>query len=188
MNPRILGVIGGLALIVALISPFMMGSSKKVEELYYAAQALYEQADYEGAIAKYNEALEESKKRGVKTEVIDKDFTTLANFQIAVSYSKFAESSGDVNHYDTALEYVEKVAPTATIPKHQEGLTYLWGHILYKTEQFEVAEAKFHQLIDNFPNSLRVENAWYAIGQLNYKLKNYESFSYSFQQYSCGLP
>ena len=188
MNPRILGVIGGLALIVALISPFMMGSSKKVEELYYAAQALYEQADYEGAIAKYNEALEESKKRGVKTEVIDKDFTTLANFQIAVSYSKLAESSGDVNHYDTALEYVEKVAPNATIPKHQEGLTYLWGHILYKTEQFEVAEAKFHQLIDNFPNSLRVENAWYAIGQLNYKLKNYEPSRTAFSNILSGFP
>ena len=187
MNPRILGVIGGLALIIALISPFMMGSSKKVEELYYAAQALYDQADYEGAIAKYNEALEESKKRGVKTEVIDKDFNTLANFQIAVSYSKLAEQ-GDVNHYETALEYVEKVAPNATIPKHQEGLTYLWGHILYKTEKYEVAEAKFHQLIDNFPNSLRVENAWYAIGQLNYKLGNYEPSRTAFSNILSGFP
>ena len=34
MNPRILGIIGGLALVVALLSPFMMGSSKKVEQLF----------------------------------------------------------------------------------------------------------------------------------------------------------
>ena len=188
MNPRILGIIGGLALVVALLSPFMMGSSKKVEQLYNSAEDLYGQADYEGAIAKYTEALEESTKRGVKTEVIDKDFTTLANFKIAVSYSRMAEQSGDVNHYDTALSYIEKVAPTATIPKHQEGLTYLWGHILYRTEQFELAEPKFMQLIENFPNSLSVENAWYAIGQLNYKLQNYEDSRQAFKSVLDGFP
>lgn len=188
MNPKILGIIGGLALVVALLSPFMMGSSKKVEQLFQSAEDLYGQADYEGAIAKYNEALEESTKRGVKTEVIDKDFTTLANYKIAVSYSRLAEQSGDVNHYDTAIEYIEKVAPTATIPKHQEGLTYLWGHILYRTEQFELAEPKFTQLIENFPNSLFVENAWYAIGQLNYKLLNYEDSRHAFKEVLDGFP
>ena len=188
MNPRILGIIGGLALLVALLSPFMMGSSKKVEQLFNSAEDLYGQADYEGAIAKYNEALEESTKRGVKTEVIDKDFPTLANFKIAVSYSQLAEQSGDVNHYDTAISYIEKVAPTATIPKHQEGLTYLWGQILYRTEQFELAEPKFMQLIENFPNSLFVENAWYAIGQLNYKLQNYEDSRNAFKSVLDGFP
>ena len=188
MNPRILGIIGGLALLVALLSPFMMGSSKKVEQLFQSAEDLYGQADYEGAIDKYAEALEESTKRGVKTEVIDKDFPTLANYKIAVSYSRLAEQSGDVNHYDTAIEYIEKVAPTATIPKHQEGLTYLWGHILYRTEQFELAEPKFTQLIENFPNSLFVENAWYAIGQLNYKLQNYEDSRQAFKAVLDGFP
>ena len=188
MNPRILGIIGGLALIVALLSPFMMGSSKKVEQLFQSAEDLYGQADYEGAIEKYAEALEESTKRGVKTEVIDKDFATLANYKIAVSYSRLSEQSGDVNHYDTAIEYIEKVAPTATIPKHQEGLTYLWGHILYRTEQFELAEPKFTQLIENFPNSLFVENAWYAIGQLNYKLQNYEDSRQAFKAVLDGFP
>ncbi len=188
MNPRILGIIGGLALIVALISPFMMGSSKKVEELYKSAEVLYGQADYEGAIDKYTEALEESKKRGVKTEVIDKDFATLANFKIAVTYSRLAEQSGDVNHYDTAIQFIETVAPNATIPKHIEGLTYLWGHILYRTEQYELAEAKFMQLIENFPNSLQVENAWYAIGQLNYKLGNFEPSRTAFSNILANFP
>ncbi len=156
MNPRILGIIGGLALLVALLSPFMMGSSKKVEELYNSAEEMYAQEDYEGAIAKYTEALEESTKRGVKTAVIDKDFTTLANFKIAVAYSRFAEKTGDANHFDTAIEYIEKVVSNATIAKHQEGLTYLWGHVLYRKEQFGLAEAKFKQLIENFPTSLQV--------------------------------
>ncbi len=188
MNPRLLGIIGGVALVVALLSPFMMGSSKKVEQLFQDAEDLYGQADYEGAIAKYGEALEESTKRGVKTEVIDKDFPTLANYKIAVSYSRLAEQSEDFNYYDTSIEYIEKVAPTATIPKHQEGLTYLWGHILYRTEQFELAEPKFMQLIQNFPNSLFVENAWYAIGQLNYKLQNYEESRQAFKQVLDGFP
>ena len=188
MNPRILGIIGGLALVVALLSPFMMGSSKKVEQLYNSAEDLYGQADYEGAIAKYHEALEESTKRGVKTEVIDKDFPTLANYKIGVCYARLAEQSGDVNHYDTAIGFIEKVAPTATIPKHQEGLTYLWGHILYRTEQFELAEPKFMQLIENFPNSLFVENAWYTIGQLNYKLQNYEDSRQAFKSVLDGFP
>jgi tetratricopeptide (TPR) repeat protein len=166
----------------------MMGSSKKVEHLYQAAEDLRGQADYEGAIAKYAEALEESTKRGVKTEVIDKDFATLANYKIAVSYSRLAEQTGDVNYYDTAIEYIEKVAPIATIPKHQEGLTYLWGHILYRTEQFELAEPKFTQLIENFPNSLFVENAWYAIGQLNFKLQNYEDSRQAFKAVLDGFP
>ena len=188
MNPRILGIIGGLALLIALLSPFMMGSSKKVERFYQDAEDLRGQADYEGAIAKYAEALEESTKRGVKTEVIDKDFQTLANYKIAVSYSRLAEQSGDVNYYDTAIEFIEKVAPTATTAKHQEGLTYLWGHILYRTEQFELAEPKFTQLIENFPNSLFVENAWYAIGQLNFKLQNYEDSRQAFKAVLDGFP
>ena len=188
MNPRILGIIGGLALVIALLSPFMMGSSKKVEGLYKAAEDLYRQADYENAIAKYTEALEESKKRGVKTEVIDKDFTTLANFQIAVCYSRLADESGDFNHFDTALQFIEKVALNATVPKHQEGLTFLWGHVLYRQDKFELAEAKFKQLIENFPNSLQVESAWYAIGNLNYKLKNYEDSRTAFSNILVGFP
>ena len=112
MNPRILGIIGGLALVVALLSPFMMGSSKKVEQLFQSAEDLYGQADFGGAIDKYTEALEESTKRGVKTEVIDKDFPTLANYKIAVSYSRLAEQSGDVNHYDRAVSYTHLTLPT----------------------------------------------------------------------------
>ncbi len=174
---------GGIVSTINLDSPL-----SPVEQLFQFAEALYRQANYEGAIGKYTEALEESTKRGVKTEVIDKDFPTLANYKIAVSYSRLAEQSGDVNHYDTAIEYIEKVAPTATIPKHQEGLTYLWGHILYRTEQFELAEPKFTQLIENFPNSLFVENAWYAIGQLNYKLQNYEDSRQAFKAVLDGFP
>ncbi len=186
MNPKLLGALAGIALAVVLFWP--AGSSKKVERLYNEAEQLYSQNDYEGSIAKHNLALEESVKWGVKTEVIDKDFYTLANYKIAVNYSKWAEQSGDITYYDNAIEQIEKVAPNATVPKHQEGLTYLWGHVLYKQEKYELAEPKFHTLIENFPNSLFVENAWYAIGQLNYKLQKYDAARRAYKEVLDGFP
>ncbi|MCZ6675879.1 MAG: tetratricopeptide repeat protein [Candidatus Poribacteria bacterium] len=186
MNPKILGVLSGLALVAVLFWP--AGSSKKVERLYTEAEQLYSQNDYEGAIKKYGEALEESTKWGVKTEVIDKDFQTLADYKIAVSYSKWAEQSGDISYYDEAVGKIEMAAPNAVVPKHQEGLTYLWGHVLYKQEQYEFAEPKFQTLIENFPNSLFVENAWYAIGQLNYKLQRYDKSRQAYKKVLDGFP
>lgn len=186
MDPKLLGALGGIALVAILLWP--SGSSKKVERLFNEGEQLYGQSEFEEAISKYTEALEESTEWGVKTEVIDKDFPTLAKYKIAVCYSKLAEQTEDVSYYDSALENIEEVAPTATVPKHLEGLTYLWGHVLYKQEKYELAEPKFHALINNYPNSLFVENAWYAIGQLNYKLENYEDSRGAFKHVVDDFP
>ena len=180
MNEKLLGVLAGVALFVFLFWP--AGSSKKVIRLYNEAERLYSQNDYEGAIRKYYQALEESAKWGVKTQVIDKDFNTLANYKIAINYSRWAEQSGRIAYYDNAIEQIEKVAPHAAVPKHQEGLTYLWGHVLYKQEKFELAESKFRTLIELFPNSVFVENAWYAIGMLNYRLEKYEAARQAYKE------
>ena len=189
INPRSLGIIGSIVLFVGFLASFAMGNSEEaVQELYRSAENLYGQADYEMAIAKYTEALEASMKEGVNTQMIDKDFATLANYKIAVSYSRLAQKSGDWNHYNTAIKYIEKVDSTAFVPKHREALTYLWGHTLYKTKQFKQAELKFKQLIANFPESLFVENAWYAIGQVNYKLGDYEDSRQAFKAVLNGFP
>ena len=110
MNARIWGIIGGVALVLALLSPLVLGNSKKIEQLFEAAEELYERSDYEGAIVKYKEALKESKKFGAKTEMIDKDFTTLANLKIAQCYYELAEKTSDVRHYQSALTHIRKVA------------------------------------------------------------------------------
>ena len=68
MNTRMWGIIGGVVLVLALLSPLVLGSSKKVEQLFEAAETLYERSDYKGAIPKYKEALKESKKFGAKTQ------------------------------------------------------------------------------------------------------------------------
>ena len=174
MNSRMWGIIGGFALVLALLSPFVLGSTKKVERLFEAAETLYGQNDYERAIAKYSEALKESYKLRAKTETIDKDFTTLVNFKIAVSYAKLAEHEDNPIHYEKALEHVEKAAQTVKLAEYEENLTYLWGHILYKTEQLEPALEKFTQLIENFPHSRFMEKAQEAMAQINEQLQDPE--------------
>lgn len=167
MNPRMWGIIGGVVLVLALLSPLMLGSSKKVERLYEAAEALYEGEDYEGAIVKYNEALKESSKLGAKTAGIDKDFPTLVNFKIARCYYHLVENRGDASHYEKALEHVESATLVVNTTKHDEELIYLWGQILYKTGQLEQAVEKLTQLTDNFPNSPLSGKAQEIIADIN---------------------
>ena len=93
MNEKIWGIVGGIALLLALLSPFVLGNSKKVERLFEEAEVLYERRNYEGAIEKYSEAVKEADKLGAKTERIALDFTTLANLKIAKCYYHLAEKN-----------------------------------------------------------------------------------------------
>ncbi len=167
MNSRIWGIIGGVALVLALLSPLVLGSSKKVERLFEDAEKLYQRANYKDAIGKYRDALSASKKFGVNTERIDGDFTTLVNYKIARCYYELAQQSGNINHYATALSHVKAVFPNADVVKHREELTYLWAQILRATEQVESAKAKFASLIENFPNSRYIGNARQALEDMN---------------------
>ncbi|MDE0683746.1 MAG: tetratricopeptide repeat protein [Candidatus Poribacteria bacterium] len=159
MDKRIWGIIGGLALVLALLSPYVLGSTKKVARLFEAAEMLYAQKDYEGAIATYNEALHESHKFRVNTETIDKDFTTLVNFKIAMSYAKLAEYTDNPIYYEKALEYIEKALQTVILAAYEGNLIYLRGHIFYKTEQLSLAEEVLTQLLANFPGNSFMEEA-----------------------------
>ena len=171
MNSRVWGIIGGFALLLVLLSPYILGSSKKVERLFKAGETLYQSGDYGSAIAKYEEALKESYKLRAKTATIDKDFTTLVNFKIAMSYVKLAEHTNNKSYYTKALVYVETSAQTVRLTEYEEDITYLWGHILYKTGRSEQAVEKLTQLIHNFPNSRFVEEAQEIIAQINEQLQ-----------------
>ncbi|MDE0400683.1 MAG: tetratricopeptide repeat protein [Candidatus Poribacteria bacterium] len=182
MNERIWGIIGGVALLLALLSPLVLGNSKKVERLFEDAETLYEHSNYEGAIEKYKKALKESNKPGAKTEHIDKDFTTLANLRIALCYYHLAEKTQDVNYYHDALAYITKVWQNAYVAKHQEELIHLWAETLYKIEDFEKAKTKFAWLIEKFPNNRWMAKALYTIGNINYQQQNYEEAKSTFQK------
>ena len=182
MNERMWGIIGGVALLLALLSPLVLGNSKKVERLFEDAETLYERSNYEGAIEKYKKALKESNKPGAKTEHIDKDFTTLANLRIALCYYHLGEKTQDVNYYHDALAYITKIWQNAYVAKHQEELIYLWAETLYKIEDFEQAKTKFTELREQFPNSRWVAKALYTIGNINYQQQNYEEAKSTFQK------
>ena len=182
MDERIWGIIGGVALLLALLSPLVLGNSKKVERLFEDAEGLYERSNYEGAIEKYKEALNESNKLGAKTEHIDQDFTTLVNLKIAQCYYHLAEKTHDINYYKEALVRIERVSSKARAAGHQEELTHLWADILYKTRKFDSAESKFNQLIKNFPKSQWIPKALYIIGEINYQQENREKALSTFQR------
>lgn len=188
MNDRIWGIIGGVALVLALLSPLVLGSAQKVERFFESAEALYERSDYEGAIIKYKAALKESKKLGAKTERIDPDFTTLANLKIAQCYYELAEDSSDDRDYQSALTHVREVVLDAKVPKHEEELTYLWADILYKTGDLNQAKSKFLQLIDKFPNGRWVAKALYTIGEINYQYQDYDAAQETFQKLIAEFP
>ena len=188
MNAKIWGIIGGVALVLALLSPLVLGSAQKVERLFEAAEALSERSDYAGAIAKYKEALKESKKLGAKTERIDKDFTTLANLKIAQCYYELAENSSDDRHYQSALTHIKKVESKAQVPKHQEELTYLCAEILYKTGDLNQADSKFSRLVEKFPKSQWVSKAFYTIAEINYQQQNYDTARETFQKLIAEFP
>ncbi len=188
MNARIWGIIGGVALVLAFLSPLVLGSAQKVERLFEAAEVLYERSDYEGAIVKYKKALKESKKFGAKTERIDKDFTTVANLKIARCYYELAEDSSDIRHYQSALTHVRKVVSDAKVPKHEEELTYLWAEILHKIGNIDQAKSKFSGLVEKFPKSQWVSKALYIIAEINYQQQNYDIAGKTFQKLITEFP
>ena len=188
MNARIWGIIGGVALVLALLSPLVLGSAQKVERLFEAAEVLYERSNYEGAIVKYKEALKESKKIGAKTERIDKGFKVLVNLKIARCYYELGEDSSDVRHYQNALRHIEEVVLETQVVKHKEELSYLWAETLYKTGKLDQAKLKFSQLIEKFPNSRWVEKALYVIGDINYQQGNCGEALNTFQKLIAEFP
>ena len=182
MNERIWGIIGGVALLLALLSPLVLGNSKKVERLFEEAEVLYERSNYESAIEKYEASLKEANKPGSNTEHINEDFITFVNLKIAQCYYHLAEKTQSVNYYQDALGHIENVSSSAYVAGHREELTHLWADILYKTREFDLAESKFKQLISDFPNSQWRSKALYIIGEINYQQENKETALSTFQR------
>ena len=188
MNAKIWGIIGGVTLALALLSPLVLGSSKKVENLFKIAEESYGHSDYKSAITKYKEALAESKKLGVRTQQIDKDFTTLAYLKIAQCYYELGEKTSDVRHYQNALIHIKEVVLDTEVIKHKEELTYLWAENLYKTRNFDQSESKFSWFIEKHPNSRWVPKALYTIGEISYQQENCEKALSTFQKLITEFP
>jgi len=172
MSDKLLVGIGVVGLLGVLFWP--SGSSQRVRTAFEEAEQYLAGQRYQEAIEQYEVALEESVKPFVKTEIIDPDFPTLAHYKIAFANAQIADQTGDITKYDVSVALIEDIYRTAHVPKHRELITFLWGYVLFKQDKYEEADPKFQELIDNFPNSLYLENAWYSIGQLNFKTLEYD--------------
>jgi len=182
MDTRSWGIIGGVVLVIALLSPLFMGSSKKVQQLHNEGNALFTQRMFLEAIDKYKKAIKESKKPGARPEVIDTDFPALANYKIARCYDKMGETTNEEKYYTKAIELIKKTFYGTDVHTHKENLTYLWAQILYKTERIEEAKAKFSSFVKFYPNSPSVEEALIRIGTINTNLKNHGEALIAFQR------
>ena len=171
MESKTWGIIGGVVFAIGLLY-FLLGSSVPVETHYQDAETLFKRRDYQGAIQKYNKAIKASKKLGTRTDHIDKDFPALANYKIVLCYDKLGETTGDIRYYTKAQTHIRKTLGETDAYKHRENLYYLWAQILYKTKSVQEAEAKFSYFIQNFPNSVFVEEALFHIGTINLNTPN----------------
>jgi len=169
---KIVAILAGLFLVGTLLMPG--GSSVNVKRLYEEAEMAFQEKKYQEAIGKYELAIEEGKKWGADTAVIDEDFDSLANFKIAVAYSELGKQLDDPTMYEKSLEYIPGIYEKTTVSKQREGLIFLWGENLYRLDRYEEAEPKFRELLNDYPDSRFAENAYYNLGNLYHELKQYE--------------
>lgn len=157
--------------------------SKAVEQLFLAGEKSYQQMDYEEAIKKYKVALKTSDSLRATcgslsfgVPYIDQDFPVLANYNIARSYSEFAEQSEDSKVlYSMAIVYASRAATYLNSGQKYKAESYhFWGDLLHKTREPEQAIQRFSEVVKYFPESPLVEEASYRIGVFYHGQKNYE--------------
>ncbi|MCG9126843.1 tetratricopeptide repeat protein [Candidatus Poribacteria bacterium] len=175
MDTKTLGIIGGVALIIALLSPLVLGSSKTVEIYYDKAEILFENRKFEEAIKVYQKAIKASKRPGARPKFIDNDFTGLANYKIGLCYEKLGEIS-DYNrqkYYPIALNHIRKSISNTKEIQHKTNLTFLWAEILYKNKMPLEAGEKYRHFTQLYSKSPLVEEALYKVGLINSNPRNY---------------
>ena len=184
MDTKTLGIIGGVALIIALLSPLFLSRPKDVETHYEEANKLFETYKYEEAIKKYNKAIKVAKKPGARSYTIDKDFHALANYKIALCYEKLGEKNeiNRIKYYTLALNHIQRTIAATNVYKHKMNLTFLQARILQKNKMPMEAGAKYTYFVQAYPNSPLVEEALYQIGIINSNPLNYDKVYVSLNQ------
>ena len=148
MDAKIWGVIGGLALVVALLSPFVLGSSKKVERIFEDAEMAYEEGRYEDALERYNKALKESKKLGVKTDTIVPEFHAYIHYKIA----QCEQQLGNAN---VALERYREVIVNFQESRYVTDSYVDSGDIYFDLEDYEATIAAYEHALETTEDTAR---------------------------------
>ena len=141
MDKRIWGILGGIALVLALLSPLVLGGTKKVKRVFEDAEELFEQAQYEDAILKYNKALKEAEKVGAKVETIDPDFMAHVNYKIARCLKL-------LNRADEALQHYRLIAVEFPNTQYATDSYVDSGDIYFDRKDYEAAGEAYKQALD----------------------------------------
>lgn len=141
MDTRIWGIIGGLALVLALLSPFVLGNTKKVERLFEDAEGCYERSEYADALEKYNKSLKESKKHGVKTETIAPGFAARINYRIGRCLKQ-------LNRDNEALECYRLVITEFPESQYTTHSYVDSGDIYYDRGDYEAASKEYKRALE----------------------------------------
>ena len=141
MDKKIWGIIGGIALVFALLSPLVLSSTKKVERIFEDAEELYKHGQYEDAIEKYNSALKEAKKVGVRIETIDADFRARVNYKIARCLRL-------LDRIDEALQHYRFIAVQFPYSQYATDSYIDSGDIYFDRKDYEAAGEAYKQALD----------------------------------------
>ncbi len=150
MDKKIWGVIGGIALVLALLSPFVLGSTKKVKQVFEEAETSYKEQRYEDALERYNKALEESKKFGVKTDTI------VPEFQAYIHY-KIAQCEKQLGNSNVALERYREVIVNFPESRYVTDSYVDSGDIYFDREDYEAASEEYKRALEMTEEARRRE-------------------------------
>ncbi len=146
MDKKIWGIIGGIALVLALLSPLVLSSTKKVERMFEAAEELYDHGQYEEAITKYNKVLKEAEKVGVKIETINVDFMAHVNYKIAGCLRL-------LDRIDEALQHYRFIASQFPDSQYATDSYINSGDIYFGRKDYEAASEAYKQALDTIVNA-----------------------------------
>lgn len=141
MDTKTLGIIGGLVLALALLSPFVLGNTRKVKQALKDAEALYEQRQYKDASEKYNNALKRSKKFGVKTDSIVPDFRAHIHY-------KMAQCAKELGRADVALHHYRFIAVQFSDSQYATDSYVGSGDIYFDRKEYKAASQEYKRALE----------------------------------------
>ena len=129
---------GGFALVLALLSLLMTGCASETDKSFEEAEKLYAQENYDGAIAKYNEALKASSKDSVKERAL---------YLIGWTYYH------KLKNYEQALSTFQELIGQFPKNDYLEEAMFKTAYCLGQVGQADEALKQYKVLVNRFPES-----------------------------------
>ena len=166
------------------------------EARFRNARLSYFRGDFEWAQSQFD-VLKASTTRLIANDALDLSVFILDNLGLDTTTTALqtyadAELLLFQNRYDAAFATLDTLVET--FPGHdlEDDVVYLRGRIHHKLRQYEQAAARYQQVIDNYPESIRLDNALYALAglyeeQLGDKEKAQQLYETLFIDYSNSI-